>query len=167
MEDFPNTLKYFYNKELESDTEDIIKPCKNVKRKNVVNSDDEEDIQQHTMNKKLKKNFENFFDQSQTNEKRTSSYTCTISKKGNTGVTCLSKPSGTNVSKLIKIELYDLNCIKNCNPQEQWKHADLRIKHYFNPKKEKIEEAINDVIYDITKTIAEDDDCKKYFFGNK
>lgn len=88
-----------------------------------------------------------------------------VSQGTHAGVSYLSsgKDDGAYASHLIKIEIYDLEKVRNIAPENHWKHADIRLKSYVTTDQDPHLETVRDVIYSMTKDIAEKDTCVKYF----
>lgn len=112
-------------------------------------------------------NIDIFFEQPKAKRKKTESSTVGQSCKGG-GVSYLStnNEDGNNSTHLMKIEIYDLKKLAKVPINERWKHADVRVKYYVQEKDNKHYRQAKDVIYSITKEIAESGDCKKYHFGS-
>lgn len=87
------------------------------------------------------------------------------------GVSYIStnKEDTTNATHLMKIEIFDLRKLAKISDERQhWKHADVRVKYYVNDKDENNHYLqTKEVIYKITKEIAETEDCKKYHFNSE
>lgn len=92
-----------------------------------------------------------------------------VSQSTHSGVAYLSsgQDDGAYASHLIKIEIYDLEKIRNIAPEEQWKHADVRVKLYTHQEDDKNLDSTRDVVFNITKELASKDNCVKYFIDNK
>lgn len=75
-----------------------------------------------------------------------------------------NEDDGLNATHLIKIEITDLKKVKNVDPTEHWKHADVRVKYFINKKQQPNQQRVRRIIYDITKEISASSDCKKYTF---
>lgn len=72
-------------------------------------------------------------------------------RKGNQfEMTTMASQSGAN--RLIKIEIYDLNELQNTS--EYKSSSSLIIKHYFNNKKENVEDVITNMACNIVKTLT-------------
>lgn len=93
----------------------------------------------------------------------------TVSRSTTDGVAYLSSSTddGAYASHIIKIEIYDVQKIKNIAPTEHWKHADVRLKHYTTTEDDKQYQSARDLIYNITKDIAEKENSVKYFIDTK
>lgn len=89
------------------------------------------------------------------------------SQSGNGGTSYISMPASQNASHLIKIEVYDVNKLKDIPKEEHWKHVDVRVKYYAQSENDKNLKNSRDIIYNITKQISENIDCKKYFFDHQ
>ncbi|CAH0703037.1 unnamed protein product [Spodoptera exigua] len=73
---------------------------------------------------------------------------------------------GGQAMHLIKIEMYDMKKLSKIPTSDHWKHATTRIKYYVKNYKDSIYDNTNGLVYNITKTIAESEKVKKYFFNN-
>ncbi len=84
------------------------------------------------------------------------------------GVSYISTNSddGDQATHLIKIEMYDMKKLSKIPTSDHWKHATTRIKYYVKDYKDSIYDNTNGLVYNITKTIAESEKVKKYFFNN-
>lgn len=85
------------------------------------------------------------------------------------GLSYISSNEGdsANAAYLIKIDVYDMKNLKNVLPLDYWKYADLRVKYYVQSDSDKNYQRTRDIVYNITKQIAEKKDCKKYFVGRE
>lgn len=88
------------------------------------------------------------------------------SSSGGVAYITSNNDEGADASHLIKIEVYDLNKIKNVAPSEQWKLADVRVKYYADCEEDKHLQSARDVIFNITKLLASKQDCSNYFIDN-
>lgn len=106
-----------------------------------------------------------FFD-AEPKKKKTKLHSSTVGRGTMDGMTYIStnQDDGLNATHLIKIEITDLKKIKNVDPTEHWKHADVRVKYYINKQQQPNQQRIRGIIYDITKEITASSDCKKYTF---
>lgn len=73
----------------------------------------------------------------------------------------------TFASHLIKIEVYEMSKIKNIPSTDQWKKAEVRVKYYASCDEDKNLQSARDVIYNITKQIANRKDCVNYFIDGE
>lgn len=73
------------------------------------------------------------------------------------------KDDGAYASHLIKIEVYDVEKIRNIAPSEHWKLADVRVKYYSITEDDKNLESARDVVYNITKQLASKEDSVNFF----
>lgn len=97
-------------------------------------------------------------------------------KKQNTGLTssvAQSTSSSTNyisvgvdeISKathLVKIDVFDLKKIREVPSEQHWKFADIRVKYYTQTEDDDHYLNARELIFNITKDIAEKPNCKKY-----
>lgn len=93
----------------------------------------------------------------------------TVARAARDGVSYISTNSddGDQATHLIKIEMYDMKKLCKIPTNDHWKHATTRIKYYVkNNNKDSIYDNTNALVYNITKTIAESEKVKKYFFNN-
>lgn len=92
-----------------------------------------------------------------------------VSRSTDDGVSYISsgQDDGAYSSHVIKIEIFDVQKIKNIAPADHWKHADVRLKFYTNSEEDKQLQSTRDVIFNITKQLAEKDTSVKYFIENK
>ncbi|GBP28285.1 hypothetical protein EVAR_11744_1 [Eumeta japonica] len=133
-------------------------------------SDEEDtmDLNKIGTHKRTSKNINEFFES--THKKRKVKTSSTVGQAVNGGISYLStnEDDFITASHLIKIEVYELQKLKKIPATEHWKHADVRVK-YYTRNGENDSHFINtkDVIYNITKEIAEKSECKKYFFSNE
>lgn len=74
---------------------------------------------------------------------------------------------GLNADYFVKIEIYDMKKIRDIAPINYWKHADLRLKYYVSSEDDKYYQTTRDLLYNITKHLAEKDGCSKYYVENK
>lgn len=123
-------------------------------------------VKQAIAKKRPANSIESFFEKPQKKVKpvkRSSS----VSQSSHTGVAYLSsgKDDAAYASHLIKIEIYDLEKVRNIAPEEHWKHADVRLKSYISTEQDPQLETVRDVIYNMTKDIASKDTCVKYFIN--
>jgi hypothetical protein len=88
-----------------------------------------------------------------------------VSKTTSDGVTYLSsgQEDAGYASHLIKIELYDMEKIRNMAPADHWKHCDIRLKYYSCTDDDSNIQSVRDVIFNITKQLASKENCVKYF----
>lgn len=73
---------------------------------------------------------------------------------------------GGTATYLIKMEIYDLKKLVNIDPQQHWKHADVRVKYYCD-KTNAHHDHTQSLIYEITKEISESSNCKKFCMNNQ
>lgn len=124
-------------------------------------------IQQEMPSKKRKsESLDNFFDSPTKNKRKLNCSTVSrINKENGRSYISTNTDDGATASYLIKIELYDLKKISKIPPSQHWKHANVRVK-YYTQKTSTVLANTNDIIYNITKEIAQNDDCKKYSFNS-
>lgn len=139
-----------------------------------VNSDDSDEegtvglkIKQAIAKKRPANNIESFFEKPQKKVKAVKR-SSNVSQSSHAGVSYLASGAddGAYASHMIKIEIYDMEKVRNIPPENHWKHADIRLKSYIKFDQDPHLEAVRDVIYDITKDISEKDTCVKYFINN-
>ncbi|RVE41968.1 hypothetical protein evm_013377 [Chilo suppressalis] len=123
-------------------------------------------------NKTLKRTASNasineFFDEAKPKktQKKTSSTVGRAQKCGNTAYISTNMDDAAGSTHLIKIEVYDLRKLAKIPNSEHWKHADVCVK-YYSKDSDKNYNQNKELIYSITKDIANIKDCKKYFFKN-
>ncbi|XP_045501164.1 uncharacterized protein LOC123698548 [Colias croceus] len=100
--------------------------------------------------------------------KRKKLLSSTVARAARDGVSYISTNSddGDQAMHLIKIEMYDMKKLSKIPTSDHWKHATTRIKYYVKKNKDSIYDNTNALVYNITKTIAEIEKVKKYFFNN-
>ncbi|CAH0699699.1 unnamed protein product [Spodoptera exigua] len=100
--------------------------------------------------------------------KRRKLLSSTVARAVKDGVSYISTNSddGGQATHLIKIEMYDMKKLSKIPTSDHWKHATTRIKYYVKNYKDSIYDNTNGLVYNITKTIAESEKVKKYFFNN-
>lgn len=146
-----NTFKNYYypeNQEVSSDEEGTV----GLK------------IKQAIAKKRPHNSIEGFFERPKKKTKSTKR-SSNVSQSATDGVAYLSsgQDDGAYASHLIKIEVYDLEKIRNIAPADHWKHCDVRLKYYtFNEDDSHLKSA-RDVIFNITKQLASKENCVKYF----
>lgn len=89
-----------------------------------------------------------------------------VSQSSTDGVAFIAsgRDDAAYASKLIKIEVYDLDKIKNIPPPDHWKHCDVRLKYYSsNSEEDSTVQSVQDVIFNITKQLASNENSVKYF----
>lgn len=70
-----------------------------------------------------------------------------------------------NATHLIKIEIYDLEKLRDVPLEQHWKHADYRLKYYTMSNTSPYD-ATKQILMNITKEIAGKPSSKKYCFKN-
>lgn len=110
-------------------------------------------------------NIDVFFDAPKKRKKITSSI---VGRSLNDGISYITTnlEDSSQASHLVKIEIYDIKKILKIPTDQQWKHADVRVKYYTRGNNKNFERT-KGLVYQITKEIAEVDGCKKYFIHNK
>ncbi|XP_052741477.1 uncharacterized protein LOC128198741 [Bicyclus anynana] len=81
------------------------------------------------------------------------------------GLSYISSGDGesADATRMIKIDVFDMKSLKGISPQDFWKYADLRLKYFVKSEDDKHYQSTQEIIYGITKQIAEKQGCKKYF----
>lgn len=92
-----------------------------------------------------------------------------VSAARDDGVSYISskEDDALTATHLIKIDVYDMNKIRNIEPINYWKYSDARVKYYVQSEDDKRYQSTRDVIYNITKTLAGKHNCSKYFIEDK
>lgn len=88
-----------------------------------------------------------------------------VSQSSADGVAYLSsgQDEAGYASHLIKIEVYDMEKIRNVAPADHWKHCDIRLKYYSASEDDIHVQSARDVIFNITKQLASKENSVKYF----
>lgn len=152
-DDNENTYKQYYYSPLspqhEEESDDIV----------VINTDDG--------GKRKSQPIDQFFEVTP-KIKRKKLLSSTVARAARDGVSYISTNSddGDQATHLIKIEMYDMKKLSKIPISDHWKHATTRIKYYVKNNKDSIYDNTNGLVYNITKTIAESEKVKKYFFNN-
>lgn len=110
-------------------------------------------------------NINKFFDDSKT-KKQKKALASSVGQAREGGMSYVSTNVNATATHLIKLEVYDLKKLAKVPENKQWKHADVRIKFYTKTSN-RIYEHSKQLIYNITKEVAESQDCKKYFFNDE
>ncbi|XP_061708742.1 uncharacterized protein LOC133533729 [Cydia pomonella] len=125
-------------------------------------------VKQAIAKKRPSNNIDVFFEKS---KKKPKVYkkSSTVAKMTEDGVAYLTsgQDDGAYASHLIKIEVYDMEKIKNVSPLEHWKHCDLRVRYYTVGEGDTHEQSARDVIYNITKELSAKPKCVKYCLGTE
>lgn len=113
--------------------------------------------------KRTGNDIETFFEK--TNKKKTKSVSSCIGRRNGAGISYIStnQDDGSKATHLIKIEVFQMKKLKDVLPADYWKHCDLRVKYYAQSENDKNYNNTSDIIYSITKQIAEQPECKKFF----
>lgn len=74
---------------------------------------------------------------------------------------------GAKASHLIKLELYDMNKLRGVAPTDYWKNAQIRVKYFTHSEGDELFQNSLDVIYNMTKQVADAAQCKKFFYATK
>lgn len=88
-----------------------------------------------------------------------------VSKTSTDGVAYLSsgKDDAGYASHLIKIEVFDMEKIRDMAPADHWKHCDIRLKYYSYGDNDPHVQSVRDVIFNVTKQLAAQENNVKYF----
>lgn len=110
-----------------------------------------------------KRNIDSFFEKPKKRKPKVKS--SHVSRASGNGVSYVSTniDDGSTATHLIKIEVYDMKRLKNVPPMEHWKHADVRVKYYVATEDDKHYQNAGELIYNITKDVASNAECSKYF----
>lgn len=139
-----NTLKHYYFP-LSDDDESDLRLTKPLKIKRTHSSSSLDDLFEKPAKKK----------------KKVSSCVGRACRDGGMTYISTNTDDGAQATHFVKIEVYDLKKLGRIPPTDHWKHATTRIKYYAaNHRLNKV----NEVIYDISKEIADAPDVKKYHF---
>lgn len=114
----------------------------------------------------MNNSIESFFEKPK-KKKKSSSFSSCIGQSTSDGVAYISSNEISNATHFIKIEIYEIDKIKDVPPKEYWKYANVRVKYCAPSEEDKNYQNTRDVIYNITKQIANQSDCKKYYIENK
>lgn len=152
IEDMPNTFKSYYfaaSSDEETDDRLIITKPKSLKRAASNNS----------INK--------FFDEPKTKKpKKGQSSTVGQTREGGMAYISTNTNDAATATHLIKLQVYDLKKLAKVPVNKHWKNADVYVKHYTKTADSVYNHAM-DLIYNITKEVAESPDCRKYFFNDE
>lgn len=150
-----NTFKnYYYAEDHDEDSDDLREDSLAFKVKKALA-------------KQLNNNIEDFFETPKKKKKLTKkSSSVARASYGGLAYVCSNKEDAASATHMVKIEIYDMAKIKDIAPTDQWKHADLRVKYYVDKEEDKTLQSVRDTIYKITKQIASESDCVKYFIDN-
>ncbi|XP_073949431.1 uncharacterized protein isoform X2 [Choristoneura fumiferana] len=118
-------------------------------------------------NKRPNNSIHGFFEKRK--KKKVPKNSSTVSQATADGVAFIkaNQDESAYASHLIKIEVYDIDKIKNIPPTEQWKHAEVRVKYYAHSEEDEHVQQTRDVIYNITKQLASKSDCVNFVLDNK
>jgi hypothetical protein len=141
-----NTFKHYYFPPSDDDTS--LSPRYSTKR---PNNDSLDEFFEEPKKKRVKLN---------------SSSVGRSTKDGGMSYISTNVDDGATATHLIKIEVYDMKKLATIDPEEHWKHADVRLKYYVN-KQNNHHRQTRGLIYNITKEISNSSDCKKYTFKHK
>lgn len=142
-----NTYKYYYSPLSPQEESDNI----------VINNGE----------KRKSQSIDHFFE-AQSKIRKRKLLSSTVARAARDGVSYISTNSddGDQATHLIKIEIYDMKKLCKIPTTDHWKHASTRIKYYVKNNNDSIYDNTNALVYNITKTIAESEKVKKYFFNN-
>lgn len=109
-----------------------------------------------------KRNIDCFFEKPK--KKRVRLQSSNIAQANGEGTSYISSNNddGSSASHLIKIEVYEMKKLKDVQPIDYWKYADVRVKYYAS-EDDKHYRNVRDLIYNITKQVATKTDCTKYY----
>lgn len=134
------------------------------------NVDEPSDQEEGTLAFKVKKaiakrphSIDEFFEKPKKKKLTKKSSSVGRSTSGGISYITSNKDDSADASHLIKIEVYDVNKIKNVAQTEQWKHADVRVKLFTESEADRNLQSVRDIIYNITKQLATQEECKKFF----
>lgn len=108
-----------------------------------------------------------FFDEPKT-KKPNKGQSSTVGQTRDGGMAYIStntNDAGT-ATHLIKLQVYDLKKLAKVPANKHWKYADVHVK-YYTKTTDRIYEHSKELIYNITKDVAESQECRKYFFNNE
>jgi hypothetical protein len=146
-----NTFKHYYYPENQDDTTD---------EEGTVGLK----VKEALAKKRPANNIDSFFERpkKKTKVKVNSS---NVSKTSTDGVSYLSsgKDDAGYASHIIKIEVFDMEKIRDVAPAEHWKHCDIRLKYYSCGDNDSNVQSVRDVIFNITKQLASQENNVKYF----
>lgn len=74
---------------------------------------------------------------------------------------------GATATHMIKIDVYELKKLENVDQADHWKHADIRVKYFTKSCNDNIHKKTRQIIYEVTKTISNSPECRKYTIINK
>lgn len=149
------TLKnYYYPINLSDDEETCMEPTNLKAKKNGL--------------KRINNSIEQFFEKPK-KKKKSSNFSSSIGQATTDGTAYISSndEGSSKATHFIKIEIYEIEKIKDVSPNEYWKYANVRVKYCAPSEEDKNYQYIRDVVYNITKQIAAKSDCKKYYIENK
>lgn len=99
--------------------------------------------------------------------KKASSLVGISSSAGGMSYITTNVDDGVQATHLLKIEIYDLKKLATLPKDQHWKYADLRMKYYARATTNKQYKKAKELVYNITKEIAESKDSKKFFFDDE
>lgn len=113
--------------------------------------------------KRSNKSIDAFFEKAK--KKKTVSYSSSVGQSNGEGTSYISTncDDGSSASHLVKIEVYEMNRLKQVSPIDYWKHADVRVKYYVATEEDKHYQTARDLIYNVTKQVASKPGCTKFF----
>lgn len=115
--------------------------------------------------KKRANNIDIFFEKPK--KKQATGLTSTVAQStaGGTNYLASSVVDIPKATHLIKIDVYELKKLRSLPTDQHWKHADVRVKYYTHTEDDDLHTNAKDLIYKITKQIAEESECRKYFIS--
>lgn len=128
----------------------------------------DDDDSPYPLNKRQNtESLDEFFDEVQAPKKKKKIRATTVGRATKEGMTYISsnEDDGARATHLIKIEIIDLKKVANISTTDYWKHADVRVKYYVQPKQASTHhQQVRQLIYKMTKELSQSPKSNKYTF---